>query len=338
MPTWTPLDRWLNFVTPPAFLAAIDRKRERSWWRILLTLALGAVGFFAVSFLGVGVALVLGGLLLTAFDAGGFAAAYDVLITMATPGGVQEGLLQEAVMILILGVMFGMLMLGLLLILRLLFKRPMRTWVTAAPRFRWKLMLAGLILHCGVLTVWILIAAALGDESINPPIFDGDTPLNVRLTYLAIVAISLPIAAAFEEVLCRGWMMQLTGAFTRNLIPLLLVNGLIFSALHMDPDLGRNVSRLAIGMVLSYGALRLGGIEFSIGAHTANNLMIALFISSLSSNLDTSQSTTAGEVSIDLLASLAMLASIELVARWTPLRRWTGAENIRVPAEGRDPA
>lgn len=327
MPTWTPLDRFLNFTSPPAFLAAIDRKRERSWWRIPLTLLFLAVGFLVLSFVTFGISVLAGGLLLSAFGAGGMAEAVEVVMAMAeqTPGGL-DGLLPEAVMILTLGVTFGGLTLGLLLVLKLMFRRPMRTWITAAPRFRWTLMLAGMLLHGGVLAVWLTIAWALGDETVRPPLFDAATPLDIRLTYLAIVLVCLPVAAAFEEVLCRGWMMQMTGAFTRNLIPLVLLNGLIFSALHLDPDLGRNVSRLAIGVVLSYGALRLGGMELSIGAHAANNIMIALFVSTLSSNLDTSKATTTGEVAVDLLASVALVAVIEAVARWTPLRRWTGAE------------
>lgn len=326
-PTWTGLDRFLNFTSPPAFLAAIDRRKERSWWRILLTLLLLGVGFLVMSFVTFGVAIGLGAVLLGAFGAGGAGEALEILLAMADPSsGKIDTLLEETVMILALGVTFGGLAIGALGVLRLMFGRPMRTWITAAPRFRWKLMLAGLLLHCAVLGVWLIIASALGDDSIKPPLFDGAAPMSVRLAYLAVVLVCLPIAAAFEEILCRGWLMQFTSAFTFNLLPLLLINGLIFSALHRDPDLGRNVSRLVIGMVLSWGALRLGGLEFSIGAHTANNLMIALFVSSLSSNLDTCKATTAGEVVADLLASVAMLVVIEIIARWTPLRRWTGVD------------
>jgi len=326
---WTGLDRFLNFVGTPAFLAVTGPK-DRSWWRILLALVSIGVGFLAVSFVTFGVAIALGAVLLAAFGAGGPGEALAVIMAMADPSsGTIDTLLEETVMILALGVSFGGLTLSVLGALRLMFGRPMRTWITAAPRFRWKLMLAGLLMHCGVLAVWLLIASALGDESIRPPLFDTAESIDVRLTYLAVVLVCLPIAAAFEEILCRGWLMQQTGAFFRNLVPVLLLNGLIFSALHVDPDLGRNVSRLAIGMVLSWGALRLGGLEFSIGAHTANNVMIALFVSSLSSNLDTSKATTWPEVAVDLLASVALVVLIEIVARWTPLRRWTGAEITR---------
>jgi len=326
IPTWTGLDRWLNFTSPPAFLAAIGPK-DRSWWRILLVIAAIGVGFLAVSFVTMGVAIGLGAALLAAFGAGGPSEALGVIMAMADPGGGSiDTLLEESVMVLTLGVTFGGLTLSVLGALRLMFGRPMRTWITAAPRFRWRLMLAGLLLYCAVLAVYLLIAVALGDDSIRPPLFDSAEPIAVRLTYLAIVLLALPVAAAFEEILCRGWLMQQTAAFTRNVIPILLVNGLIFSALHLDPDLGRNVSRLATGLVLSWAALRLGGLEFSIGAHTANNLMIALFMSTLSSNLDTSVVTTWGAVAVDLLASAVLVVVIEAVARWTPLRRWTGAE------------
>lgn len=336
MPTWPGLDRWLNFETPPAFLVAVQPK-ERDWWRIALSIGFLAPGTFLAFGIGMLVTILVGAVLLLGFgEAPGYGQAFEaaagIIGGMATAAD-DPSLLHESVRLLVLGFGFALWAGVLILIIALVNRRKVMTWITAAPRFRWKLVLAGLVLNAAVLGVWLLAAWLSGDRSINPPMFRADQPLDVRLVYVALSLLCIPVAAAFEEVLCRGWMLQLTSAFTRNLIPILLVNGVIFSALHLDPDLGRNIARLASGLVFSWAVVRLGGLEFAIGAHTANNLMIGLFASTLTANLDVTVKSEPWELAIELLASAVLLGLIELTARWTPLRRWTGADPEALPGQ-----
>lgn len=329
MPISPGFDRWLNYIVPPAFLVAVQPK-ERDWWRIVLVFAFGALGLIVASIVAVLISAALGALVLMAFDGAagfgaGFSAAFGILGAMAEAAD-DPSLVHEAVRLIMIGVTFAALAIAVLVVVATVNRRPMRSWITAAPRFRWKLALAGLGLYAGVLAVWFVIAWLTGDDSLQSPIFRADQPLDVRLLYVVVSLLAIPVAAAFEEILCRGWMLQLTGAFTRNLIPLLLVNGVIFSALHLDPDLGRNIARLASGVVFSYAVLRLGGLEFAIGAHAANNLMIGLFASTLTANLDVTVKSTPLEVLVELGISAVLVGLIELTARWTPLRRWTGAD------------
>jgi hypothetical protein len=134
------------------------------------------------------------------------------------------------------------------------------------------------------------------------------------------------VAAAFEEVLCRGWMMQTTAAFTPSLPAILVLNSLIFALLHTDNDLGHNVSRILLGMALSYAALRLGGLELGIGVHAANNLVILLLAQTIP-QAEKSSPATIGGVLVNLAISLVVVGLAELVSRWEPLRRWTHAED-----------
>ena len=60
--------------------------------------------------------------------------------------------------------------------------------------------------------------------------------MRVRIVYVVVMLLPLPVAAAFEEVLCRGWLLQVTAAFTHNLPAILLFNSLLFSLLHVDND------------------------------------------------------------------------------------------------------
>lgn len=325
MQTWPALDRRLNLVETPAFLIPVQRK-ERAWWRILLSVVLGAIGFFVASLAGLLVSALLGMGLLTAMgEPASFGRAMDIVgsIGMSDPDG---SLAEESVRILALGVLFGTLAASLLATAAALNRRPMGSWITAAPRFRWRLMFAGLVLFALVLAVVLGLSVLSGDDSLRPPLFAAHEPLDVRLIYLAVVLLAIPVAAAFEEILCRGWMMQLTGAFTRNIVALLVVNGAIFSALHLDPDPGRFAARMATGVALSWAVLRLGGLEFAIGAHAANNLMIALFAETITANLTDVAPATLVETGIELLTSLSLVVLAELVLRWEPLRRWTGAD------------
>ncbi|WP_172448626.1 CPBP family intramembrane glutamic endopeptidase [Caulobacter mirabilis] len=324
MLTWPATDRYLNLAEIPAFLALVQRK-ERAWWRIVLTVLLGAVGFFLVGLLGMPIAAGLGmGLLAAMGEPATFGRALD--IALSTGGTDTSGsLAAEGVRIVTLGVLFAGLALTLLLTLAAVNRRPMRSWITAAPRFRWRLMLLGLTLYAGVLAVVLGVSVLSGDDSLRPPLFTPGEPLDARLLYAGVVLLAIPLAAAFEEILCRGWMMQLTGAFSRNLIVLLLVNGAIFSGLHLDPDPGRFVARLASGVAFSWAALRLGGLEFAIGAHAANNLMIALFAQTITANLSDTTPASAVEIAIELAAAVALMGLAELTLRWAPLRQWSGA-------------
>jgi hypothetical protein len=87
-----------------------------------------------------------------------------------------------------------------------------------------------------------------------------------------------------------------------------------------------------MGAGFVYMTLRLGGVEFSTGAHAANNILIVLFIQPLSLKPTPSTGVSADSLFQDvfLLASYVIMA--EVAARWAPLRRWTGA----TLAEARD--
>lgn len=114
------------------------------------------------------------------------------------------------------------------------------------------------------------------------PLLDTAQPLDARLIYAGAAAVGLLIAAAAEEIVFRGVLLRITAGFTSRLWLILLVNGVLFSAIHMDPDPVAFVARAASGMVWAWAALRLGNLAFAIGAHLANNLFIALLLAPLS--------------------------------------------------------
>ena len=75
----------------------------------------------------------------------------------------------------------------------------------------------------------------------------------------------------------RGYLLQQVGAFTRRIWLVLLINGVIFALFHLEFDPGALAARALLGAVFAWATLRLGGLEFGIGAHAAQNLGVALF-------------------------------------------------------------
>ena len=71
-------------------------------------------------------------------------------------------------------------------------------------------------------------------------------------------------------------------------------------------------------------ALRLGGIEFSTGAHAANNLLIVLFIEPLSLAPPPPMPFDGISLAESLTGLAFAVAGVELALRWPVLRRLMG--------------
>jgi membrane protease YdiL (CAAX protease family) len=201
-------------------------------------------------------------------------AAIATLTDSARPG---RSLISYAFELSVAGVCTYLAALAVLALARRIFKRPIRTFLTSAPRFRWGVVLAGFVLGLPMVALGFL-GERLGDTSpLSPPILTADAGLQV-LGYAGIAAVCLYLAAFAEEAIFRGWLLQQTAAWTRNLPIILGVNGVLFSLVHFDPVLSNFLVRAIMGAGWAWIALRTGGVEFTTGAHLANNLFVALFV------------------------------------------------------------
>jgi membrane protease YdiL (CAAX protease family) len=321
------VDRWLNLTARPAFLRSIDPS-EHIWWRPPETFALVVVVVAICGTLSTLIASLLNywlvhGLLLHQFPTWPGTAILAVKANQMHCGECLIGGITDGVMA---GVISSACLAGLLWSVSVVNHRPIGTWITAAPRFRWRLFFFGLGSFGLLMGAAAAIPEALHGWPDRPVFWRSGEYLSVRLVYLLVMFTALPVYAAFEEVLCRGWLLQTTAAFTRNLAAILLANSLVFAMIHPDNDLGHNVSRVLFATALSFGALRLGGLELGIGVHAANNLVILLLAQTLP-QAEKSSPSTFGGVLVNLVVALAVVGLAELVARWEPLRRWTHAED-----------
>jgi hypothetical protein len=320
-------DRWLNLAQRPAFLRSIDAS-EHVWWRPLETFALVLVTVAICGTLSTLIASLLNywlihGLIfheLPTWPGSAILAvkANQIHCGECLIGGITEGVLA--------GVVSSACLAGLLWAISVVNHRRIGTWITAAPRFRWRMFFVGFGAFGLLMGSAAAIPEALHGWPDRPVFWREGEYLSVRLVYLLVMFTALPIYAAFEEVLCRGWMLQTTAAFTRNLAAIFLLNSIVFAMIHRDNDLGHSISRVLFAVSLSFGALRLGGLELGMGVHAANNLVILLLAQTLP-QAEKSSPSTFGGVIVNLLVSLAIVGLAELVARWEPLRRWTHAED-----------
>jgi len=307
----------LSLFSPAAWCHAADQARNgpyvagarttRPWLRLLLFVLLAAA-FMVAAVVGLGALSALahaaGWIDLERFD-GGFNA---------------DTLAEETTFLAALATVLFTLAMSLLLAAMVVYQRGPGAFLWPRPRGGPGLFLTGF-------AVMFLIALALWPVMIwfepggTAPILDPADPLNDRLIYAGAAAVGLLVAAAAEEIVFRGVLLRITGGLTRSLIVILLVNGVLFSAIHMDPDPVAFVARAASGMVWAWAALRLGSLSFAIGAHLANNLFIALLLAPLSEAAMPGQAMAPEGLAIQAVTLIVVLVFVELLARRGPTRR-----------------
>jgi len=258
-------------ASTPAFLAQVG-PAERKLGRSAVTLILGGAAAIAAGLVAGLVVMFAGAALMSRETGAGLMAALQLLNDSDRTGRSPPSYIYELALA---GLVLIVPATALLAVAARRAGRPIRSFMTTAPRFRWSHALTGLLVFLPV------VALEIGAESLSTPGGSGsplfaDAALAGRLAYAAAAVVFLWLAALAEEMVFRGWLLQQTGALTRSVAAVLVVNAVIFSLAHGDPSLGAFITRCALGAGWAWIVLRLGGIEFAAGAHFANNLGIAL--------------------------------------------------------------
>lgn len=289
---------------------------DRRVGRALLTLPIGVVAAILA-------ALICGIAVYVAFAVGGGTALAERLMTLIGHAETPVGLTQVGFLLSLLAAANGGMALAFVGVAAVLHHRKLLSYFTAAPRFRWRLMLLGLGLFAVVIGPLLLASAALDPKAPGAPILAVSPALGGRLAYAAMVVVLLLLAATAEELVFRGWLLKVTGAFLGDPRIVLVVSGVLFSAIHFDPNLDAFLVRMAMGIGFAWMTLRLGGIEFAIGAHAANNILILLLVQPMALKPDPPHAFPPETLVVAPLMLAGYVAMAEVAARWAPLRRWS---------------
>ncbi|MCK8435780.1 CPBP family intramembrane metalloprotease [Streptomyces sp. D2-8] len=142
------------------------------------------------------------------------------------------------------------------------------TSVTGRLRTGW----LGRCLLAGLLPLLLLTVTAFllpGDSG------ESDTWVGWRsfLAALAVLAVLVPLQAAAEEYVFRGWLTQAVGAFVRSPWFAVLPQAVLFAAAHGWGTRWGFLGLLVNGLVAGLLTIRTGGLEAAIALHVLNNLL-----------------------------------------------------------------
>jgi membrane protease YdiL (CAAX protease family) len=167
------------------------------------------------------------------------------------------------------GVAFGLVLLALVLMLHVLHGKTFRDVVGA---WSWRRFGQGV-------AIWsvLLIVSALIDFLIRPAGFRL-TASRQTLALAAAAIGGLSIQTFVEEFVFRGYITQGLMVALRRPLPAAVISGALFGAMHIPNGAPQAISATVFGVALALIAIRSGGIAFSYGLHSANNLFGAVVL------------------------------------------------------------
>ncbi|MFO1186009.1 MAG: CPBP family intramembrane glutamic endopeptidase [Alphaproteobacteria bacterium] len=178
----------------------------------------------------------------------------------------------------LVGVSFLTYILAIAFALRVVHARGLRSVLTDRNRFDWGRVAIGFFIY-GALLVGPFLYYYWTTAS--PPQIHFETSAFLRL--LLISAVVLIVQTSAEEIFFRGYLTQFVASFTTSPLFIIGIPSALFMLAHLEnPELKDGAGVLAFyfgfGVFMSLVALRDRGLEFAIGAHFANNLVIATLI------------------------------------------------------------
>ncbi|SOR78171.1 MULTISPECIES: type II CAAX endopeptidase family protein [Streptomyces] len=276
------------------------RTSRQRWWRPVLG---------SVLFLPSWLVLVL---LLYAFSyALGTAAGYPEL----ADGGVDLGPLRNTALDLTyLAVALPL----ILLAVRWTERRPAGTLSSVTGRLRIRWLAWCLLAALFPVTLLALSTIFLPDDSSASGTSAAWVGWRSFLVSLAVLAVFVPVQAAAEEYVFRGWLTQAVGAFLRSPWLAVLPQAALFATAHGWGTTWGFIDLLVFGLVAGWLTIRTGGLEATIALHVLNNLLAfgvsAAVVDGLSS--DETAADAPWQLALADMATVLLYAAIVLrVAR-----------------------
>lgn len=256
------------------------------------------------------------------------------LVVLATSIGAAAGLIvlrlsagwfEISALVAFIAIMFSFPVTGAVVLAALprLHRRPWRSLITGHRSFD----LRGAFLGFAV-TFTLLLMAALAELAIAP----GDIEVNFRaeafFLFLPFVLLLTPLQVLTEEIVFRGYLLQLVARLTRRPALRLAVPALLFALLHIgNPDVVAGgvwgiLGILVVAAYLTFLALRGNGIEHAAGFHLGLNLYGFIVMTTADPSLETPAILL--DKSPDFALGLAVTLLVCALHYWIVFRRGRG--------------
>ncbi|CAM5538827.1 hypothetical protein [Streptomyces afghaniensis 772] [Streptomyces afghaniensis] len=152
-------------------------------------------------------------------------------------------------------------------------RRPPGTLSSVDGRLRWRWLARCLLAAVLPVAVLAVTAALLPDSGSDSGEFGAWVGWRSFLTSLAVLAVLVPVQAAAEEYVFRGWLTQAVGAFVRSPWFAVLPQAPLFAAAHGWGTTWGFLGLLVFGVVAGWLTIRTGGLEAAVALHVLNNLL-----------------------------------------------------------------
>lgn len=208
------------------------------------------------------------------------------------------------------GLIIGAIGIGFLLAAALVYRcRPSRL-LSTAPRFRWPLLILGFAIFATLQILSISLSVGIGSSPITT--FPGTAVMDWALLGIAGLLVCIPFVIG-EEIMFRAWLVREKPSFNRRTMLLVIFSSVIFAAVHLTLDPLLAAMHFVSGLAYAWAIVRLGGVEFAIGAHLGRNTIVEILMTAPDRKLPPEALDAA--LTANIVASLVLLLSIEVLAR-----------------------
>lgn len=169
-------------------------------------------------------------------------------------------------------------LLGLILSIKFVHKRPILSLFTARSKFDWKRYFFAFGVWMSVLVLLLAIAAYHTDT------IYANMDSSTILMLILISCVMFPIQTAAEEAFFRGWLLQGFGKHLKHAGWSILIAGILFGLMHgANPE----IDKIGYGIFAYYiiSGIFLGiiahlddGLELGMGYHAANNMFASIIL------------------------------------------------------------
>jgi uncharacterized protein len=162
-------------------------------------------------------------------------------------------------------------------VIKFIHQRSFRSIITWRKNIKWSPILVGF----GLYFFLMFLLSFLPNYITNPSSISLNPNLMGFLIFVPLMFILVPLQTTSEELFFRGYILQGTGFWSRKILILSILNGILFVIPHLaNPEMANSpiaaVDWFVFGFFMAYITLKSGTLELAIAGHAANNLFIAL--------------------------------------------------------------